>query len=101
MRAGSLKDRIVIQHKVDARDNFGQPIATWAEIKKVWADFRFLNGTETIKAGVEAAELKASVRIRKTEITNQMRVLFKGVVYEITAVLPAQAHIDLTVIKAK
>lgn len=101
MRAGSLKDRIVIQHKVEARDDFGQPIATWAEFKKVWSDFHFLNGTETIKAGSEAAELKASVRIRTIQVTNQMRVLFKGDIYEITAVLPAQSHIDLAVAKVK
>lgn len=101
MRAGSLKDRIEIQHKVEVSDDFGQPIPTWAEFKKVWSDFRFLNGTETIKAGGEASELKASVRIRNLPVTNQMRVLFKGVVYEITAVLPARAHIDLTVAKVK
>lgn len=101
MRAGSLKDRIEIQHKVEVRDEFGQPIATWATYKMVWSDFRFLNGTETIKAGADASELKASVRIRNLPVTNQMRVLFKGVVYEITAVLPARTHIDLTVAKVK
>ncbi len=101
MRAGSLKDRIVIQHKVEAVDDFGQPIAVWAELIKVWAGFRFLNGTETIKAGAEAAELKASVRIRKLAVTNQMRVLFKGDVYDITAVLPSHTHVDLAVIKVK
>lgn len=100
MRAGALRNRITIQHKTDVRDDWGQPVPAWVEFAKVWADFRFLNGTESIKADMQAGEVRASVRIRKREVSNLMRVVYKDEVYDILAVLPAKEYIDLSVRKA-
>lgn len=99
MQAGRLDTRIGIWKRVQGQDEAGQPIDTWELVRMVWADVRYLSGIETVKAGISASEVKASIRIRRTPgIDAGMIARIGGEGYDIEAVLPAdRIHTDLIV----
>lgn len=97
--AGKLRDRVVLQKPADGRDAWGQPVTSWQDVGlPIWADVRFLSGSETIRSGAaEAQTTRASIRIRPRAVDPSWRVLFAGGTYEIKSVLPADDHVDLVV----
>ena len=97
MNAGKLRDRVVLQSREAGTDAWGQPLEGWVDVARLWANVRFLSGVEAIKSGAETATATASVRIRKRDVTTAHRLLIAGKPYDITAVLPAPDHVDLTV----
>lgn len=97
MNAGKLRDRVTLQARQSGADAWGQPIEDWADVATLWAHVRFLSGVEAVKAGAETASATASVRIRPCAVTTAHRLMIAGKSYDITAVLPALTHIDLTV----
>ena len=97
MRAGTLNERITLQRMAEGKDAWGQPLEGWVDVARLWANVRFLSGVEAIKSGAETATATASVRIRKRDVTTAHRLLIAGKPYDITAVLPAPDHVDLTV----
>ena len=101
MKAGMLNSRISIQQLSTGQDAIGQPVTTWADFASVWANIRYLNGIETVKADAQTSVVKASIRIRRrTDITPAMRVVYGVTTFQINAVLPdeqGRQHIDLSV----
>ena len=97
MNAGKLRDRVILQSREAGADALGQPLEDWVYVAKLWANVRFLSGVEAIKSGAETATAKASVLIRRRDVTTAHRLLIAGKPYDITAVLPAPDHVDLTV----
>lgn len=99
MRAGELRHRVTIQRKTGGTDAWGSPLPNaWADLAKVWANVRHLNGAESIRAGAITSVVNASIRIRhRTDVTAAMRVVYAGKNYEIQAVLPGgdRVHVDL------
>ncbi len=99
MQAGQLRDRITIQRKTQGTDSWGAPLPeAWEDYASVWANIRFLSGTESIKAGADVSVVRASIRIRwRQDVTAGMRVLHAGAVYDIEAVLPGarREYVDL------
>jgi SPP1 family predicted phage head-tail adaptor len=91
--------RVVIQQPSSTQDAAGQPLLTWSDVATVYANVRYLNGVETIKADAETAKARVSVRIGyRSDVTAAMRVLHGSTVYRIEAVLPDLAgkqHVDL------
>ncbi|MGA0584327.1 MAG: phage head closure protein [Castellaniella sp.] len=100
MRAGPLNSRVAIQRLTQVQDETGQVIEDWVAVADVWADIRHLSGLETVRQGVSASEVRASVRIRwRDDVTSAMRLVANGKTYEIEAVLPSartKEFIDLT-----
>jgi len=89
MRAGSLRNKVVIQQQASTTDDYGQPASTWTDVATVWADIRHQSGLESIKADSPASVVKASIRIRyRTDITAGMRAVHGTTVYDILAPLP-------------
>lgn len=100
MRAGTLRNKVVIQQQSSGQDDWGQPLpADWTDIATVWADIRHQSGLETIKADSPASVVKASIRIRyRTGLNAGMRVVHGDVKYDIKAVLPdvgSKQYVDL------
>ncbi|MDU7586079.1 MAG: phage head closure protein [Acidovorax sp.] len=99
LRAGQLRDRVVIQQKTSGTDPWGAPLPeAWADYDSVWANIRFLSGTESIKAGADVSVVSASIRIRwRQDVTAGMRVVAGAAVYDIEAVLPGarREYVDL------
>jgi len=89
MSIGQMNKRVTIRQRSASFDAIGQPVDSWTDLVTLWADVRFLNGTESIKADKEVNAVKASCRIRRrTDITESMRVVYAGDTYNITAILP-------------
>lgn len=99
VNAGDLRHRITLQQRGGTQDAIGQPVLTWADVATVWADVRYLNGLEIVKADAEISVARASVRIRyRLGVTAAMRVLHDGRVLDIKAVLPdatGREYLDL------
>ncbi|MFZ6801931.1 phage head closure protein [Undibacterium sp. Di24W] len=99
MNAGRLNRRITIQSFGTTQDAIGQEIQDWSTFAQPWANIRFLNGVESVKADAEVSVSKVSIRIRyRQDITEAMRIVYNGITYQIKAVLPDEAkrdHVDL------
>ena len=87
MNARILDKRITIERKESTRDPIGQPIDAWVVVATVWANIKYPSGKEFVSADRQTAETVASMRIRKREIDNEMRIRIGSDIYEITAVL--------------
>ncbi|MCH8178209.1 MAG: phage head closure protein [Proteobacteria bacterium] len=97
MQAGKLRSRVIIQRAVPTQDAIGQPVKSWVELARVWADVRSVSGVAAIRAGGEVAVIKASIRIRRrTDVAEGMRVVHGATTYEVEAVPPAAAGQDFT-----
>ena len=91
-------DRVTIERPSTTRDGAGQPLLVWSTVATAWANVRYLNGVETIKAGAETAIAKASIRIGfRSDIDPSMRVRFGTAIFSIKTVLPGpqRQHVDL------
>ncbi|MBB3259998.1 SPP1 family predicted phage head-tail adaptor [Paraburkholderia bannensis] len=88
-----------LQQRGTQRDAAGQPVASWSEIARPWADIRYLNGKEYATSGTIVSGATASVRIRyRTDVTASMRVVCGATIFNILAVLPDEEgrdHLDL------
>lgn len=95
MRIGSLNHRVTIQVPAAARDEIGQPIpgaSGWTDFATVWANIRYLNGTETLKSDAPVSLARASIRIRRRDgLIANMRVLHGTTVFDVRAVLPDES----------
>lgn len=95
MRAGKLRHRIEIQQRQDDRDPAGQPVDGWVTVCKPWADVRYLNGRQFIGSDAETNADGVSIRIRRrTDVTADMRVLFRQSYFDILAVLPDEDDLE-------
>lgn len=89
LRAGSLNSRIKLQAPGETQSASGAPTQGWADVAEVWANIRYLNGTESIKSDAPVSVARASIRIRRrSDVVPNMRVLHGTVVFDVRAVLP-------------
>lgn len=104
MQAGSLNRRILIERKQVTEDPLGGEIVQWVPLAgdgMLWANIRFLNGTETVKLDTQIGTARASIRLRfREDIDPTCRVTHRGTVFEIKSVLPdlqGGEYVDLAV----
>lgn len=85
--AGELRHRVTIQHFVEQRDEYNNLLdKAWVEYKKLWGKIEFLSVKDTLAAKAASSETTARLKIRKrTDITTEMRVLWKGQVFQIAS----------------
>lgn len=71
-----LKTRVTVQSRTNAADAYGQPVATWATVRTVWANVEFLSGTKVFG---EPPESTHAVTMRYFDgLTAQHRLLIDG-----------------------
>lgn len=91
--------RVIIRQLSAGQDDVGQPTQTWSTLATVWANVRYLSGSQAIQGGAETATSLASIRIAyRTNVTTAMQVVLGSTVFRITAVLPDEVnklHTDL------
>jgi len=96
---GKLNCRVTIQQRAAGQDATGKPNGAWGTLDTVWASIRHETGAEFIRADHDTSVVKASIRIRRRlDVTNAMRVVYEGTVYQVRAVLQDHArkqHTDL------
>lgn len=101
MKASNLTQRIQIERPITHRDDYGAEITEWQPESTVWANIRFPSGKEYQDGGVDLNSVSASFRIRlNRRITHAMRVVFRGQIYAIIAVLHDEQNREYTDIVA-
>ena len=88
MRAGELKNRIVIQQNSPTRDAYGAAIPSWSTVDTVWGRVADLTGREFEAAQKLNAEVTSRIKIRyRSGVTPAMRATWSGHTYDILAVI--------------
>lgn len=91
MRAGRLRHRLLIQRKVEAQPagGGGDIVFDWEEFASVWGELIPLSGKEFMAAQEFKSEIVARATIRTlVGVDANMRLIYRGVAYNIAAVLP-------------
>lgn len=90
MRAGKLDRRIVLQRFTETRDEYNEPVQTWATLATRWASYEPLSDGEKFSASETAAEASARFVIRYSTAVRDLnpkdRLMFEGVTYQIIRV---------------
>ncbi|MCA1857451.1 phage head closure protein [Massilia oculi] len=85
-----MNEKITLQTPPAGRDAIGQIVGGWESVTPdVWADVRFQTGAEVLRGGLPVSTVRISVMVRaRSDIDNTMRIVHKGIGYDIKAVLP-------------
>lgn len=105
LAAGTLNRRISLERKVETPTGTGGTTIDWVPFATVWANVRYLNGSETVRADFPVSVAKASIRIRlRDDVDPTCRAVYttsgKTTYFEILAVLPdlvVREYVDLAV----
>ena len=94
MNAGALDQRIVIERRTGATNDWGEPLPdTWAPLFTCWAEVSPLVGREYIAAQAAVSEVTAKIRMRfRPWMTSQDRVVHNGTVYQIQSVIDVRSE---------
>lgn len=79
------KRKIIIQRLVTVTDELGQELEDeWQDFKAPWATIKTMQGREYFAAATAQAENTYRFIIRyTTDVTNDMRIIYKGRVFDI------------------
>lgn len=97
--AGVLRERVTIQRKVVTRDGYGAEGVAWQDVATVWARVEVVKGRE----GPESRQMDvmASHRVAmryRTDVDETMRLLWRGRVLNIVALIPDERRRYLVVL---
>lgn len=100
MRIGSLNRWVTLQRPANTRDpETGAVLEGWEDVASVWANIRYLNGSETLKSAEPVSAARASIRIRlRADVAADWRVVHGTTIFNIYAVLPdaqGNEYVDL------
>ena len=89
MRAGKLRERVIIQETTQTQDGAGGVVDSWALVDTVWAEVDYEKGREFFTSAQIVAEESMAIVIRKrSDIVPKMRVVYRSKNFDIHAVLP-------------
>jgi len=84
---GTLNRRIRIETFTTSADSYGEPIKTWAVLGHVWAAIRPLKSSERFEAQQVNRQVNLRITIHhRTDVTEQMRILYDGDYYDIQGI---------------
>lgn len=84
MRAGDLRNPVVIQQYSDTPDSYGSGTRSWSTYKSCWAAMWPQKGDEQVLDGQMVSVARYIFRIRYISgITTAMRILYNSRVFEI------------------
>lgn len=87
MRAGKLDRRVTIRRATETRDDFNNPVQTWADVATVWAQQRPNRGSERFTAQENAGAAVMTFHIRfRSDVTVKDRIQYDGREWDIADV---------------
>ena len=111
MRAGRLKNRVLLQNHTESKSSTGFPTKTWATVLTVWAAIEAQRGQESESADELVATLRTNIILRYSSALSAIdatwRVKFGTRIFSIVSViLPADrpgnnAMIELECVEGK
>lgn len=82
---GQMRDRVTVQTRTKAVNDYGEPVPTWEDLATVWAQVEQISGAKTLG---EAPELTSRVTLRAISgLTPACRLVIDGVVHQIQSVV--------------
>ena len=99
MRSGLLRHRLTIQKLEQMYDRFGAPKnEEWVDYVKVWGSLEAMRGNEYWETGERQSRAVYRFKVRyRDDLTTLMRIIYKGQVFNITALLPDNTLTELTI----
>lgn len=106
MKIGALNRQVALERWASTRTpSGGQTEPAWVPIANVWANVRYLNGSETLRSDFPVGSARASIRIRfREDIDPTCRAVYmrgaEATYFDIKAVLPdmvGREFVDLAV----
>ncbi|MDE9545525.1 phage head closure protein [Xenorhabdus bovienii] len=89
MQAGRLRNRITLQNFIQVNLPSGQRMQEWQDIATVWAEVKHISGRELLASGAALSEATVRIWLRyRSDVTSASRLVFKGQIYDIQAVIP-------------
>lgn len=83
---GEMRERVTLQSPLPVADGAGGAVPGWSEGISLWAKVEELGGSESVSAERLAARARLRVTIRRrSDITTEMRLLWKARAYDIRA----------------
>ena len=97
-----MNDRVTFQRPVVVRSTTGSETTTWADHVTVWATVKDVSGDQRFLADEtrNSVETKILVKYRQ-DITERMRVLYRGRVMDILAIVEPSARMDYLDIRCR
>lgn len=82
--AGAMDQRITFQRRAAGQNALGEADGDWQDVASCWAQAQPLRGREFFAAGQmqQATDVRFRIRYR-TDITHEMRVVWKGLPHEL------------------
>lgn len=95
-QAGQLDRRITIQSFTTTTDDFGEVVKSFTTLANVWAKVEEKSGVSG-KEGEEGNQIVATKRVEffiryRSDINEQMRIIYNNETYEIEAILSADSR---------
>ena len=88
MKSEKLDRRLIIQEPAETRDDYGQEVLTWSTFATVWAGVKLNIGKESFQTSERVKERVVDFKVRyRTDITENMRLLYDSNYYEIEDVV--------------
>lgn len=85
---GRLNKRITFQQLGQDKDEYGEIIEQWVDIKTVWAEIAPVSGNQFFAAKQINSEISHNVYIRyRNELLPSMRIYFNSRVFEILYIM--------------
>jgi SPP1 family predicted phage head-tail adaptor len=95
-----LRNRITIQSLTTTASGGGTFIETWSTVSTVWANVQGIAKEETRFDKIQQID-QYTIRMRKRDISNQNRLIYKGQTLEIESVLDETQQSKMMTIKAR
>lgn len=88
MDIGKLRHRITFQQLSNSKNEYGEPVEDWLDIKTVWAEIKPVSGKQFFAAKQINAEISHNVYIRyRNGLSPSMRIKFKERTFEILYIM--------------
>lgn len=88
MRAGRLRQRVVLKRSVSTLNAAGEPVETWTPYATVWAEVSPLRGREFWEGAQQQQQLTTRITMRpRTDVVPSHRAEWGERVYDVESVI--------------
>lgn len=100
MRAGRMRQRIMIQRATETTDSYGQTMLTWAPHKAMWSMLEFDAASEQREGERQQGVRSGTATMRYLEdVTAKDRFVFDGRTFEIIGVINVDRRRGETILR--
>lgn len=93
MQPGRYNQRVTFEYKSVTRAGTGEEVTSWVVLDTVWAEVKQLRGKEFYSAAQMQDAMDHQIRIRyRTDITRDMRAVWRGQALDIVGVAELGNH---------